>query len=171
MRKTTLSNFQVEITKDKGVAHLAIDALNENGEFLNELDSDISLIGPDLKKRDLAISQTAPGKYELEFPTKEIGPYFLNIMQKQAGDIVNTQVTGTVISYPEEYLVSNANETLLSQLSSVSDGKYNISTEDAFRPPENPVGLRIHLWRLFLIAALILLLIDIALRRIDMRRS
>ena len=171
MRKTTLSNFQAEITKDKGVAHLAIDALNENGAFLNELDSDISLIGPDLKKKDLSISQTAPGKYELKFPTKEIGPYFLNIMQKQAGDIVNTQVTGTVVSYPEEYLVSNANEPLLTQLSSVSDGKFNISAADAFRPPENPVVLRIHLWRPFLIAALILLLIDIALRRIDMRRS
>lgn len=171
MRKTTLSNFQAEITKDKGLAHLSIDALNENGEFLNELDSDISLIGPDLKKKDLSISQTAPGKYELEFPTKEIGPYFLNIMQKQAGDIVNTQVTGTVVSYPEEYLVSNANEPLLTQLSSVSDGKFNISAADAFRPPENPVVLRIHLWRPFLIAALILLLIDIALRRIDMRRS
>ena len=171
MRKTTLSNFQAEITKDKGVAHLAIDALSENGDFLNELDSDISLIGPDLKKKDLAISQTAPGKYELEFPTKEIGPYFLNIMQKQSGEIVNTQVTGTVVSYPEEYLVSNANEPLLTQLSSVSNGKYNITAEDAFRPPENPVVLRIHLWRPFLITALILLLIDIALRRIDMRRS
>ncbi len=171
MRKTTLSNFQAEITKDKGVAHLAIDALSENGDFLNELDSDISLIGPDLKKKDLAISQTAPGKYELEFPTKEIGPYFLNIMQKQSGEIVNTQVTGTVVSYPEEYLVSNANEPLLTQLSSVSGGKYNITVEDAFRPPENPVVLRIHLWRPFLITALILLLIDIALRRIDMRRS
>lgn len=171
MRKTTLSNFQAEITKDKGIAHLAIDALSENGEFLNELDSDISLIGPDLKKKNLAISQTAPGKYELEFPTKEIGPYFLNIMQKQSGDIVNTQVTGTVVSYPEEYLVSNANEPLLTQLSSVSGGKYSITAEDAFRPPENPVVLRIHLWRPFLIAALLLLLIDIALRRIDMRRS
>lgn len=171
MRKTTLSNFQAEITKDKGIAHLAIDALSENGEFLNELDSDISLIGPDLKKKDLSISQTAPGKYELEFPTKEIGPYFLNIMQKQSGDIVNTQVTGTVVSYPEEYLVSNANEPLLTQLSSVSGGKYSITAEDAFRPPENPVVLRIHLWRPFLIAALLLLLIDIALRRIDMRRS
>ena len=171
MRKTTLSNFQAEITKDKGIAHLAIDALSENGAFLNELDSDISLIGPDLKKKNLAISQTAPGKYELEFPTKEIGPYFLNIMQKQAGDIVNTQVTGTVVSYPEEYLVSNANEPLLTQLSTVSGGKYSITAEDAFRPPENPVVLRIHLWRPLLIAALFLLLIDIALRRIDMRRS
>ncbi len=171
MRKTTLSNFQAEITKDKGVAHLAIDALSENGDFLNELDSDISLIGPDLKKKDLAIAQTAPGKYELEFPTKEIGPYFLNIMQKQSGEIVNTQVTGTVVSYPEEYLVSNANESLLTQLSSVSGGKYNITAEDAFRPPENPVVLRIHLWRPFLFTALLLLLIDIALRRIDMRRS
>ncbi len=171
MRKTTLSNFQAEITKEKGIAHLAIDALSETGDFLNELDSDISLIGPDLKKKQLAISQTSPGRYELEFPTQEVGPYFLNIMQKQAGEIVNTQVTGTVVSYPEEYLVHNANESLLTQLASVSGGKFNISAEEVFRSPENPVTLRIHLWRPFLITALILLLIDIALRRIDMRRS
>lgn len=171
MRKTTLSNFQAQITKEKGIAHLAIDALGETGDFLNELDSEISLIGPDLKKKQLAISQTAPGRYELDFSTQEVGPYFLNIMQKQAGEIVNTQVTGTVVSYPEEYLVHNANEPLLTQLSTVSGGKFNISAEEAFRSPENPVTLRIHLWRPFLIAALILLLIDIALRRIDMRRS
>ena len=169
MRKNTLSNFQAQIHKDKGVAHLAIDALSEEGDFLNELDSDISLIGPDLKKKQLAISQTSPGKYELEFPTKDIGPYFLNIMQKQAGEIVNTQVTGTVVSYQDEYLVNNANESLLTQLSNVSGGKYNITADEVFRTPENPVTLRIHLWRPFLITALILLLIDIALRRIDFR--
>ncbi len=171
MRKTTLSNFQAQITKDKGIAHLTIDALSEDGEFLNELDSDISLIGPDLKKKQLAISQTSPGKYELEFPTQDVGPYFLNIVQKQGSEIVNTQVSGTVVSYQDEYLVHNANESLLTQLSNVSGGKFNISAEDVFRTPENPVTLRIHLWRPFLIAALILLLIDIALRRIDMRRS
>ena len=171
MRKTTLSNFQAAITKEKGVAHLAIDALSETGQFMNELDSKISLIGPDLKKKELSISQTSPGRYELEFPTEEVGPYFLNITQRQAGDIVNTQVTGTVVSYPEEYLVNNANEALLTQISNVSGGKYNITSEEAFRAPENPVVLRIHLWRPFLITAIILLLIDIALRRIDMRRS
>ena len=49
-----------------------------------------------------------------------MGPYFVNIMQKQAGEIVNTQVTGTVVSYPEEYVVHNADESLLSQLSATS---------------------------------------------------
>ncbi len=171
MRKATLSNFQAEIKKEKGVAHLAIDALGDTGEFLNELESDISLISPDLKKKELAVTQTAPGRYALDFPTQAVGPYFLNIMQKQAGEIVNTQVTGTVVSYPEEYLVHNADDSLLAQLSAVSGGKFNVSPEDAFRAPEHPVILRIHLWRPFLITVLVLLLIDIALRRIDLRRA
>ena len=170
MRKTTLSNFQAEITQEKGTAHLAIDALGDTGEFLNELENDISLISPDLKKEQLAVTQTAPGRYELDFPTQDIGPYFLNVTQKQVGEIVNTQVTGTVVSYPEEYLVHNANDALLTQLSAVSDGKFNASAKDVFRPPEQPVVLRIHLWRSFLITALFLLLIDIVLRRIDIRR-
>ena len=171
MRKATLSNFQAEISQEKGIAHLAIDALDDAGDFLNELENEISLISPDLKKKELAVTQTAPGKYEVDFPTQDVGPYFLNIMQRQAGEIVNTQITGTVVSYPQEYLVHNANDVLLTQLASVSAGKFNALPGDAFRPPEEPVVLRIHLWRPFLITALLLLLIDIALRRIDLRRA
>ena len=171
MRKATLSNFQAEIKKEKGVAHLAIDALDDAGDFLNQLESDVSLISPDLKKKQLAVTQTAPGRYELDFSTQDVGPYFLNIMQKQAGEVVNTQVTGTVVSYPQEYLVHNADDALLTQLAAVSGGKFNPSAEDAFRPPEEQVALRIHLWRPFLITALFLLLVDIALRRVDFKRS
>lgn len=167
MRKATLSNFQAEINQEKGVAHLAIDALDDTGDFLNALESDVSLISPDLKKEELAVTQTAPGRYELDFPTHAVGPYFLNIRQKQAGEVVNTQVTGTVVSYPQEYLVHNANDSLLTQIAAVSGGQFNTSPEDAFRPPEAPVIRRIHLWRSFLIAALFLLLVDITLRRVD----
>lgn len=171
MRKATLSNFQAEIKKEKGIAHLAIDALDDAGDFLNQLENDVSLISPDLKKKQLAVTQTAPGRYELDFPTQDVGPYFLNVMQKQAGEVVNTQVTGTVVSYPQEYLVHNADDALLTQLAAVSGGKFNASAEDAFRPPEEQVALRIHLWRPFLIAALFLLLLDIALRRVDFKRA
>ncbi|MDE0466677.1 MAG: VWA domain-containing protein [Candidatus Poribacteria bacterium] len=171
MRKATLSNFQAEIRKEKGIAHLAIDALDDAGDFLNQLENDVSLISPDLKKKQLAVTQTAPGRYELDFPTQDVGPYFLNVMQKQAGEVVNTQVTGTVVSYPQEYLVHNANDALLTQLAAVSGGKFNASAEDAFRPPEEQVALRIHLWRPFLITALFLLIVDIALRRVDFKRG
>ena len=171
MRKATLSNFQAEIKKEKGIAHLAIDALDDAGDFLNQLENDVSLISPDLKKKQLAVTQTAPGRYELDFPTQDVGPYFLNVMQKQGGEVVNTQVTGTVVSYPQEYLVHNANDALLTQLAAVSGGKFNPSAEDAFRPPEEQVALRIHLWRPFLITALFLLLVDIALRRVDFKRA
>ena len=171
MRKATLSNFQAEIKKEKGMAHLAIDALDDAGDFLNQLENEVSLISPDLKKKQLAVTQTAPGRYELDFPTQDVGPYFLNVMQKQGGEVVNTQVTGTVVSYPQEYLVHNADDALLTQLAAVSGGKFNVSTEDAFRPPEEQVALRIHLWRPFLMIALFLLLVDIALRRVDFKRG
>ena len=171
MRKSTISNFQAQIHQEKGVAHLAIDAINDTGDFLNELESDISLIPPDLKKQQLDSAQTAPGKYELDFPVKEMGTYFVNIMQKQHGEVVNTQVTGTVVSYADEYLVRNANEALLTQMASTSGGKFNPSPEAAFRPPQQPVVRRIHLWRSMLTVAAFLLLLDIALRRIDLRRS
>ena len=171
MRKSTVSNFQARIEQEKGTAHLTIDALNEAGDFLNNLESDISLIPPNLKKQQLDITQRAPGKYEIDFPVDEMGPYFVNIMQKQHGKSVNTQVTGTVVSYPAEYLVHRVNEILLKQLASTSGGKFAPSPQDAFRAPEQPVVRRIHLWRPLLIIAAFLLLTDIALRRIDLMRE
>ena len=172
MRKTTLSNFQAEIKQEKGNAHLAIDALGETGDFLNELESDISLIAPDLKKKQLGVAQTAPGRYELDFSTKEVGPYFVNIVQKRSGEVLNTQVTGTVVSYPEEYLVHNADEARLTPTGSGVPAANSTSLPKThFAPLNSRSFLRIHLWRPFLIIALFLLLADIALRRIDLRRA
>ena len=168
MRKSTVSNFQARIEQEKGTAHLTIDALNESGDFLNNLESDISLIPPNLKKKQLDVTQMAPGKYEIDFPVDDMGAYFVNIMQKQHGKSVNTQVTGTVVSYPAEYLVHRANETLLKQLASTSGGRFAPSPQDALRAPEQPVVRRIHLWRPLLIIAAFLLLADIALRRVDL---
>ena len=171
MRKSATSNFQAHIEQEKGAAYLTVDALNAEGDFLNELENDISLIPPNLKKKPLDMTQSAPGQYELSFPVDEMGAYFVNIMQKQYGEPVNTQVTGTVVSYPEEYLVHTANESLLKQLAATSGGKFAPLPEDVFRTPEHPVSIRIHLWRLLLAIAAFLLLLDIALRRIDFRRS
>jgi uncharacterized protein YegL len=171
MRKSATGNFQAHIEQEKGAAYLTVDALNAEGDFLNELENDISLIPPNLKKKPLDMTQSAPGQYELSFPVDEMGAYFVNIMQKQYGEPVNTQVTGTVVSYPEEYLVHTANESLLKQLAATSGGKFAPLPEDVFRTPEHPVSIRIHLWRLLLAIAAFLLLLDIALRRIDFRRS
>ena len=171
MRKSTASNFQADIEQDKGAAFLTVDALNAEGEFLNELENEVSLISPNLKKKPLAMAQSAPGQYKLSFPVNDMGAYFINVMQKQHGEPVNTQVTGTVVSYPEEYLVHTANESLLKQLAAASGGKFAPSPEDVFRAPEKPVIIRIHLWRILLAIAAFQLLLDIALRRIDFRRS
>ena len=127
------ATFKQKSAKRKVSHTLQLMRLTITGDFLNELENEISLISPDLKKKELTVAQTAPGRYELDFPTQDVGPYFLNIMQRQAGEIVNTQVTGTVVSYPQEYLVHNANDSLLTQLAAVSGGKFNASPADAFR--------------------------------------
>ncbi len=170
MRKTTSGNFLSKIELHKGMAHLTIDAIGENGEFLNELQNDVTLILPDLTKRKLQVSQTAPGRYEADFPVKEVGPYFVRIIQKRNGDLVNSQVTGTVVSYPEEYLIHNADEELLKRLASVSGGKFNPAADEVFRAVENPIPVRLHLWPYLLTIAACLLIADIALRRVDLLR-
>ena len=169
MRKSPISNFQSQVDVQKGVAHLTIDAVDNTGDFLNQLESEITLIPPDLEKEKLEITQSAPGKYELDFPVKDIGAYFINVSQKQQSEIVNTQTIGTVVSYPAEYMAHKADESLLMQLSSVSGGKFNPPHESAFRDAEKSVVIRIRLWPAFLTICACLLIADIALRRVDLR--
>jgi hypothetical protein len=169
MRKSPVSNFQSQVDVQKGIAHLTIDAVDNTGDFLNQLESEITLIPPDLEKEKLEITQSAPGKYELDFPVRNIGAYFINISQKQQSEIVNTQTIGTVVSYPAEYMAHKADESLLMQLSSVSGGKFNPPHESAFRDAEKSVVIRIRLWPAFLTICACLLIADIALRRIDLR--
>jgi Mg-chelatase subunit ChlD len=169
MRKATLTNFHSEVKVDKGIAHLTVDALDDRGEFLNKLENDVTLIKPDLKKTELSLTQTAPGRYETTFPVPQVGAYFINITQRYQGEQVNRQVTGVVVSYPEEYLLLSANEDLLARLSSLSGGLFKPAPRDLFKPPQSPVTIYIELWPIFLTIALLLLLLDILLRRIDLR--
>jgi len=169
MRKSSLSNFRADVKVDKGIAHLTADAMSDSGEFLNELENKVTLIKPDLKKTELNLSQTAPGRYETTFPVPDVGSYFVNILQQSQGEIVNRQVTGTVVSYPEEYLLTTANESLLNKLANLSDGVFNPSPEAIFQTPNHPVAVYIELWKYFLTIAAFLILLDILLRRVDLR--
>ena len=170
MRKGTSGNFRSRIVLHKGLAHLIIDAIDENGEFINNLQNDVTLILPDLTKRKLKVLQTAPGRYEGDFRVKEVGPYFIRIIQRRGGEVVNSQVTGTVVSYPEEYLLHNADEELLRRMASVSGGRFKPDAEEVFRPVENPIPVRLHLWPYLLTIAACLLIADIALKRVDLLR-
>ncbi len=115
----------------EGRMRIVVTALDDKNEFLNFLTMTGTAVGPDLKKPlDLAIEQTAPGRYIGTFPAREPGSYFVTI---NPGRGMAPLRTGVSVPYSDEFRDREANGALLSQLVAVQpkDGPPGQLIEDA----------------------------------------
>ena len=104
----------------------------------------------------------------------DMGSYLLKIRQTRVGDegkeeTVNDYTRAVTVSYKPEYRHLSMNEAFLKELASATGGKYQPSVEDLLKvAPEERVSVRRRLWPWLLGAALILFVVDVALRRLDL---
>ena len=102
MRGTTSGDLQTNVSIDKGVGKVTIEAVDEKGNFLNFLNPKARLITPDYKGKDLVLDQTGPGRYEAQFDARQLGTYLVNIRTDRNGE-TRSQITGGVLPYSPEY--------------------------------------------------------------------
>ncbi len=124
----------------EGKMRVVVTALDDKNEFLNFLTMTGTAVGPDLKKPlDLAIEQTAPGRYVGTFPVNEAGSYFVTI---NPGAGMAPLRTGVNVPYSDEFRDRGPNDALLTELAAVQpkDGPPGQLIED---PAETrPAGAR-----------------------------
>ncbi len=65
-------------------ARVIVDAIDENGEFINAANTTVTVLDPQLKSQQLQLAQTAPGRYEAELMTPAMGNYNLQISSSAA---------------------------------------------------------------------------------------
>lgn len=167
------NNLESRVQMQGKQARLIVDARDDNGDFLNGLDLQASIVNPALESSRLVLRQVAPGRYEALFTPDSEGAYFLGISGQGTNQQVR-QTTGWVMSYSQEYDVraNNADINLLNDIASITDGRdmsddpslpfvHNLVARNAFTP----------LWPWLLLVALLLLPLDIAIRRLIITRS
>lgn len=167
MRKNDTKGVFVEVSRQGSQARVMVDSVDDAGQFINAAQTKLTVIGPDLQNVSLPMRQTAPGRYEADLTTAKSGAYQLEIDQSRQG--VNTfhQSRGLVVGYPDELRLGPTNQQLLQQVSRVSAGKYNPAIEEIFRPGQRQANAVTPLWPYLLMAAAALLILDVALRRVD----
>ncbi|QDU79157.1 von Willebrand factor type A domain protein [Polystyrenella longa] len=168
MRKSENRGVNVDLTRQDQTASLEIDAVNLMGQFLNNAETELTLIDPLLKKQNISLDQIGPGKYKTSFDVLKPGAYHLELTQKQSGQIQFQQSRGLIVGYPDELRLKPTNTELLESLAEMSGGKYDPTVEEIFQNKTQTVGRPTPLWPYLLAAALLLFLIDVALRRIDL---
>jgi uncharacterized membrane protein len=154
---------------------IVVDNVDEEGNFLNDLTATAHLIRPDLSLTPVEFAQTAPGRYEAEFELKETGSYLFKVRQTaidpETGEeeLVADFTRGASLSYLPEYRRLGTNEDYLRALAAATGGTFEPTLDELLTvEAEEAVKVRSRIWPWLLLAALLLFVADVALRRLDL---
>jgi len=193
MRKNDVKGVIVDVKQERRRATVTLDAIDPTGKFLNQADTEVTVIDPQLRPSKVAMKQTAPGRYVAQFDTPGSGAYHLNLTQKTAGGtLLHQQTRGLIVGYPDELRLRPTNEELLKTLATISGGRFNPNPEDLFADTtgnvlatstqgsilatgtstnrqisHRTVPRSTPLWPWLVATAILVLVVDVALRRID----
>ena len=150
------SETVVRLTTGSGQENLAVTA---------------TLIGTDGTRIELPLPQVGPGAYQGRIESPAPGTYLVQISGAAADRVVLQETAGLVVPYSSEYRGAQANPALLAELTAITGGTTLSAAADAFAPVAGHVTRAQEIGLPLLILALILLPLDIALRRLMLRRS
>ena len=174
LRRIEDAEFATEINIDKGEGHISLEALDPKGDYRNFLNLQTVVVSPTGEKQTVRLEQTGPGRYEARFPTKQVGSYFMSIMDIKDGQVRGMQRVGASVNYSPEFSAPEPNVNFLTRLAEAGGGKVlNPST-----PSDNPF---LHerkktfqprdLWEWLLKFAICLFVVDVGIRRIHIDRE
>ena len=169
------NNLETRITLEDEHARIVVDARDNLGQFLDGLQLSSAVLNPTGDSRRIPLQQTAPGRYEATFKPRNEGAYFLTInglAQLDDADTTLSDLNGWVLSYSPEYIPREPDERLLAEIAKITGGA-NLEPDpaDVFAHNLGERQAAVGMWQNLLLLALILLPLDIAVRRLIITRS
>jgi hypothetical protein len=165
------ADFEVTTTQDGQTGRITVEALNKDNGFLNFLNMRTQVIGPDLKVREVRLTQTGPGTYTGTFDAKQAGNYVTitnyNGPKGDRGQIPS----GMAVNASPELRDLHSNENFLRDIATRTGGRVftpfgNITPELFSREGLKITASPLPIWDLLLPALLGLIIVDVATRRI-----
>ena len=133
------------------------------------LSTSVTALLPDGTQTQLALQESAPGVYEGEIAAAQLGAYALRVEQRDAsGELQRVMEGGAVNGYSGEYDLRSQNaESTLPYLSALTGGRVITDSAEMLKATNAVVRARRDLTQPLLWALMVLLLCDIALRRLS----
>lgn len=166
MRANVKDQLAMTTRVEQGVAQIVVDAVGDDDRFINDLVSRVQVTPPSGKPTTLDLRQTAAGRYEARLPLKEYGSYGLQATHDREGDTIAVSLGSVSYPYPQEFQFAEPNPSLMRRAAELGGGQTNAEVKALFDPMGEEVKYRRELWPFFLILALVLLVFDLAFRRI-----
>ena len=166
LRTGSRSDTVATVERRDGIGEVSVEAIDTKGEFINFLDSQVGVVGPDKRRVVVDLEQVAPGQYRGRFPAPAEGVYLVGTVQRRAEQIVGSQLAGLVVPYAREFRDLGVDDTLLRELAELTGGGPVSDPKDVFNQARRRSRLLVELWPWLVAFVAVLLLPDIALRRI-----
>jgi Mg-chelatase subunit ChlD len=165
-------NRQVNVSLQGAQAQITVDAEtsaddNQQRQYLNNLSTTATIVGPNGTQQQIVLPQVAPGRYQASTPVDDNGIYQLDIQQTDPStDSVAQQSGGFVVPYSPEYQAAGTNTDFLTSLAQVTGGRVVQSPDEALAHDLPSVGEPRPLWPYLLAVAAVFMLCDIGVRRV-----
>jgi uncharacterized membrane protein len=184
MRQKHTRELDMKAEVVAGQLHVAVDAFGADERFENNLTSSLKIIGPEFKSdeldeakdaknvKEVALRQTAPGRYEASVPLDKYGSFLLRAEHRHEdkdGHLVPVAVSYGHVSnpYPREYASFEPDLVTLEKAALVTGGTVDPPTVAAvFDPQGEKVTFHEELWPRFIYAAIAVFLLDLLVRRV-----
>jgi hypothetical protein len=183
--KTRGNGYDLSATAYPPRVHVTVDAVSGDDRFVSGLSTTLEVIAPalsahvaaaatsgparNLRVASVPMPQTAPGRYEAEVTLHDYGAYLLRAVHKNDAGLIVAESWGAIsLSYPREYLALPPDDALLRRAARAAGGQEVSAARarDALAPGDEKIDFLRELWPYLLGLSVVLLLLDVALRRV-----
>ena len=175
MRRPDESGIQIAFRHNDSQLELALDAMDQQGRFLNDHTAVATLIDSEGSTVQTELIQTAPGYYEGSFPwpTRQGVYYVQATLQKHSGEYgVLTSSRGLVVGCSPESLARKPNDLLMKTVAQETGGQINPKPSEILTPVASRyVNISVPLWPWLFMTALFLYFPELILRRTATREE
>jgi hypothetical protein len=151
---------------------MSVDVLDRDDRFVNGLELEASVLEPSRGTRRVPLEQVAPGRYHGEFPVPRPGRYYITLSGRDGETQVGPKTFGLAIPYSSEYLDLGVDQGLLRDITSITGGRVlplsSASLATVTTPSPQAPGPLARVWWPFFLAALLLLVAEVAVRRVTL---
>jgi Ca-activated chloride channel homolog len=162
MRRRNDEQFDFKVVRKGDFAIVSVNAVEKNGQFRNDLQPEVRVIGPDQKVTVLSVPQVGPGGYESRLAMTQDGTYTF----RATGGGAAGPTRSLEYSYPAEYHFYPPDTQKLRKISDATGGAFEPKGEEIFDARGESTEYPVSLWPWLSAFVLILYIADILLRRV-----
>jgi hypothetical protein len=164
-------DLSIKASLQENQAVIQVDAFRPDGSPYNFLTGSVSLVDPELGVKEIALKQVAAGRYLAQTAVNIPGVYLARVGVNDNDDSLGQATLGLVVPYSPEYKATGVDLSFLERLALQTGGGQIVDTAEVFTHNLPSIPGSREIWLPLLVLAALLFPLDVAVRRLSIRKK